>query len=54
MIKTQILLWKTTEGIRKLRVWVRAWFRFILFYTEFAPTDPWCNILQTLPGQKKI
>ena len=22
----------------------RVWFRFILFYTEVAPTDPWCNI----------
>ena len=45
MIKTQILLWKTTEGNRKLRVRVRV--RFLLFYFEFAPTDPRCNMLQT-------
>ena len=27
--------------------------RFILFYYELAPTDPWCNMLQTLLGQNK-
>ena len=34
MIKTQILLCKTIEGNRRLRV------RFISFYSELAPTDP--------------
>ena len=34
-------------------VWVKVWFRFILFYTELAPTDMWCNMLQTLLGRKK-
>ena len=38
MIKTQILLGKTIEGSRKLRVWVRV--RFLLFYSELARTDP--------------
>ena len=49
MIKTQILLWKTMKGNRRLRVRVR----FLLFYSELAPTDPWCNMLQTLLGWKK-
>ena len=46
MIKTQILLWKTIEGNsnRKLRVRVRV--RFLLFYSELTPTDPWCNMLR--------
>ena len=40
MIKTQILLCKTIEGNRRLRVrdWVRV--RFLLFYYELAPADP--------------
>ena len=50
MIKTHILLWKTIEGNRRLRVRVRV--RFLSFYSELAPTDPWCNMLQTLLGQK--
>ena len=37
---------------RRLRVGVRV--RFIFFYSELAPTDPWCKMLQTLLGQKKI
>ena len=49
MIKTQILLWKAVEGSGRLRVK----FRFILFYSEFAPADLWCNMLQTLLGWKK-
>ena len=27
--------------------------RFILFYSELAPTELWYNILQTLLGRKK-
>ena len=50
MIKTQILLWKTIEGNKSLRV--RVWVRFLLFYSEFALTDQWCNTLQTLLGRK--
>ena len=53
MIKTHVLLWKTIEGNRRLRVSVRARVRFLLFYSEIALTDPWCNMLLTLPGQKK-
>ena len=26
--------------------------KFILFYSELTPTDPWCNMLHTLLGQK--
>ena len=51
MIKTQILLWKTIEGNKRFRVRVRV--RFILSYFKLAPTDPWCNMLQTLLGWKK-
>ena len=40
MIKTQILFWKTIEGSRRLRVRVRVWVRFILFYSELAPHWP--------------
>ena len=36
---------------RKLRARVR--FRFILFYSELVPNNPWCNMLQTLLGRKK-
>ena len=38
---------------RRLRVRVRVRVRFILFYSEFASTDPCCNILQTILGRKK-
>ena len=34
---------------RKLRVRVK----FIFFYSELVPTDPRCNMLQTLLRQKK-
>ena len=51
MIKTQILLWKTIEGNRSVRVRVRV--RFLLFYSEIAPTDPWCNMFRTLIWRKK-
>ena len=47
MIKTQILSWKTKEVNRRLRV------RPVWFYSELAPTDSWCNLLQTLLGRKK-
>ena len=42
MRKTQILLWKTIESNRRLRVRVR----FLLIYSELALTDPWCNVLR--------
>ena len=50
MIKTQILLWKTIGGNKSLRI--RVWVRFLVFYSELALTDPWCNTLQTLLGRK--
>ena len=53
MIKTQFLLWKTIEGNRRLKVRVRVRGRFLLFYSELAPTDPSCNMLQTLLGRTK-
>ena len=34
---------------RRTRVRVR----FLLFYSELAPTDRLCNMLHTLPGRKK-
>ena len=36
---------------RKLRVRVKI--KFILFYFELAPTNPCCNMLQTLLRWKK-
>ena len=48
MIKTQILLWKTVEGNRRLGLGLG------LLYFILNPTaDPWCNMLQTLLGRKK-
>ena len=38
MIKTQILFGKTIEGNGSLRVRVRVRVRFLLFYSELAPT----------------
>ena len=38
MINTHILLWETIEGNKRLRVRVRVWVRFLLFYSELAPT----------------
>ena len=52
-MKTQVLLWKTTEDDGRLRVRVRVGVRLILFYSELNPTDPWCNMLQTLLARKK-
>ena len=49
MIKNQNLLWKTTEGNRRLRVRVRV--RFIWYYSEPAPTDPWYNMDGNLDGK---
>ena len=37
---------------RKVRVRVRVRVTFIIFHCELAPTDPWCNMLQTLLGRK--
>ena len=53
MINTQILLFKTIEGNRRLKVKVRVRARFLLLYSELAPTDPWCNMIWTLLGRKK-
>ena len=53
MIKTKVFLWKTKEGNGTLRVRVRVRVKFILFYSELAPTDPWYNMLRTLLGRKK-
>ena len=39
VIKTQILLLKTIEGNRRLRVTVRVGVKFIIFYFERALTD---------------
>ena len=36
MILTQILLWKTIEDNKRLRVRVRV--KFLLFYSELVPT----------------
>ena len=44
MIKTNVIM----KNNRRFRVSVRI--RFILFYSELAPTDPCCNMLQTLLG----
>ena len=51
MTRTQILLWKTIEGNRRLRVRVRV--RFLLFYSELAPltSDVICSRLY-LDGEK--
>ena len=47
MIKTQILFGKTIEGNGSLRVRVRVRVRFLLFYSELAPT------VRALLGWKK-
>ena len=46
------ILWKTIEGNTRLRVRVRIRVRLILFYSEFAATNAWCKMLQTLLGRK--
>ena len=53
MIKTQILLWKTIEGNNNRRLRVRVRVRFLLFYSELTPTDPWCNMLRDFTRTKK-
>ena len=42
---------KNNRSNRTLRVRVRV--RFILFYSELTPSDPRCNMLQTLLERKK-
>ena len=37
----------------RVRARARATVMFILFYSELVPTDPWCNMLQTLLGREK-
>ena len=51
MTKTQMLLWKTTKTAKKIPDNMSEHF---LFYSELTPTDPWCNMLQTLLGRKNI
>ena len=53
MIKSEIFLWKIIGGNRRLYIRVGVRIRVILFYSELAPTDPWCDTLQTLFEQKK-
>ena len=53
MIKTQLVLWKTTYDNRMFCLRVNVRVRFLLFYLKYARTDPWCNMLQTLVGRKK-
>ena len=48
------ILWKTIEGNTRLRVRVRIRVRLILFYSEFAATNAWCKMLQTLLGRKNM
>ena len=36
------------EGNRRLRVW------FLLFYSELAPTDPWCKHAPEFTFTEKI
>ena len=38
---------------RRLMAIVRVRVRFILLYSESVPTEPCCNMLQTLLGSKK-
>ena len=49
MTKTQMLLWKTTKTAKRIPDNMSEHF---LFYSELTPTDPWCNMLQTLLGRK--
>ena len=51
MIKTQILLWKTTEGNRRLRVTVRLDFFYFILNSPPMTRDATCSI--TLLEQKK-
>ena len=53
MIRTQVLLWKIIGGNRRSRVRVQVRVKFLLFYFQLAPTDQWCNMLQTLLRWKK-
>ena len=43
--KDKNLLWKTMEGNGTLRVRVTVRVKFLLFYSELTPTDPWYNML---------
>ena len=54
MKETQILLWKTIEGNSNRRLRVRVTVRSLLFYSELAPTDPWCDMLRDFTGMEKI
>ena len=39
---------------RRLRVRVRIWVRFFLFYSEVSANEPWCNKLQTYLDEKNM
>ena len=45
---------KTIEGIGTLRVRVRVRAKFLLFYSEPAPTDPLCNMLRGFTWTENI
>ena len=47
------LLGKTIETNRRFRAKVGARFKFLLPYSELAPTNPRCNTPRTPPGRKK-
>ena len=46
------MLLKTIESNTRLRVRVTVTVRLISFYSEFAATNAWCKMLQTLLGRK--
>ena len=48
---TQILLWKTIESNSNRRLRVRV--RFLIFYSELTPTDPWCNMPRNFTWTEK-
>ena len=50
MIKTQILLQKTVEGNRRLRLGLGL--GFVCF--KLVPTDPWCKMLRDFTWTEKI
>ena len=54
MIKTKIVLWKTIEANGTLSVKIRVRVKFLLFYSEPVPTDPWCNMLSDFTWKENI
>ena len=45
---------KTIEGNSNRRLKVRVRVRFLLFSSELAPNDPWCNMLHDFTWTEKI